>query len=200
MTRLSVVVVLWTLAVPSSPAAQSLAEIARQEEARRKAIKTASKLYTNADLTADAARDTPAGDQTTPPRAAAAAGTTPSDQVPSINIPGGSVADVDAAAADVEAEAEEKGEAYWRQRITSARAALERSRVLADALQSRLNALAADIVNRDDPAQRSQLELERQRALAELERTQTEIAAQTAAIGEIEEEARKAGVPAGWLR
>jgi hypothetical protein len=85
-------------------------------------------------------------------------------------------------------------------RSSAARAALERSKMFQDALQSRINALKTDFVNRDDPAQRAQLELERQRALAELERVKKEIADQTKAITDIEEEARKAGVPPGWLR
>jgi hypothetical protein len=95
---------------------------------------------------------------------------------------------------------ERKDEAIWRAAITAARKALERSRVLAEALQSRLNALATDIVNRDDPVQRAQLERERQRAIFELDRTKNEIAEQVKAIASIEEEARKAGVPPGWLR
>jgi hypothetical protein len=93
-----------------------------------------------------------------------------------------------------------KDEAYWRSRINAARSALERSRIFADALQSRINALTADVINRDDPAQRAQLDLERQRALAELDRVKKEVAAQTKAISDIEEEARRAGVPPGWLR
>ena len=107
-----------------------------------------------------------------------------------MNLPGG----------DAAAIGETKDEAYWRTRISAARSALERSRIFADALQSRLNALTTDIVNRSDPAQRAQLELERQRALAEMDRVKKEIAEQTKAITDIEEEARKAGVPPGWLR
>jgi MoxR-like ATPase len=67
-------------------------------------------------------------------------------------------------------------------------------------LQSRLNALATDIVNRDDPAQRSQLAIERLRALAELDHTRVAISEQVKAIADIEEDARKSGVPPGWLR
>jgi hypothetical protein len=72
--------------------------------------------------------------------------------------------------------------------------------MFADALQSRINALATDFVNRDDPAQRAQIESERKRALAELERVRKEMTDQTSAISDIEEEARKSGVPPGWLR
>ena len=82
----------------------------------------------------------------------------------------------------------------------AARSALERSRIFAEALQSRINGLTTDFVNRDDPAQRAQLELERQRSVAELDRVKREMAEQTKAIAAIEEEARKAGVPPGWLR
>jgi hypothetical protein len=184
--RLIALLVIAVVAAPAVLSAQSLVSIAKKEEERRKSVKSAGKVYTNRDLTADiTASSVP------PPTNASAAGPTPSTQVPSVNLPGGSITDADA---------EVKDEAYWRSRMTQARSGLERLRIFADALQSRLNALAADIINRDDPAQRSQLELERQRAIAELERVKQEMADQTKVIADIEEEARKAGVPPGWLR
>ena len=84
--------------------------------------------------------------------------------------------------------------------MVTARAALDRTRLFADALQSRINALNTDFVNRDDPAQRSVIEQDRIKALAELERVKKEMAEQTKAIAAIQDEARKAGVPAGWVR
>ncbi|HWP99706.1 MAG TPA: hypothetical protein VNK92_04480, partial [Vicinamibacterales bacterium] len=93
-----------------------------------------------------------------------------------------------------------KTEQYWRERITSARAALERSELFLEALQSRVNALTTDFVNRDDPAQRAVIANDRQRALAEMERVRREIEKLKAEIAAIHEEARKAGVPPGWLR
>jgi hypothetical protein len=42
--------------------------------------------------------------------------------------------------------------------------------------------------------------VERQRSLAELDRLKIEILQHTKAIADIQEEARRAGVPAGWLR
>jgi hypothetical protein len=93
-----------------------------------------------------------------------------------------------------------RDQAYWRGRMTAARDQLDRSQTFAAALQSRIDALTLDFVNRDDPAQRSVVEQNRLKALAELERVQREIASQTKAITAIEDEARKAGVPAGWLR
>ena len=40
--------------------------------------------------------------------------------------------------------------------MRTARSALDRSKIFGDALQSRINALSNDFVNRDDPAQRAQ--------------------------------------------
>jgi hypothetical protein len=70
----------------------------------------------------------------------------------------------------------------------------------AEAFQSRVNALTTDFVNRDDPYQRAQIAVDRQKALAELERVKTEIVRLKQQIADIEEEARQAGVPPGWLR
>ena len=174
------------IAAAAGSAAQSpppLADVARKEEARRKAVSRTSKVYTNEDLRADITATPPSPSANATPAA-------PSSQVPELNLPGGKA----------EPAQPEKDQAYWSGRISAARAALERSKVFHDALQSRINALKTDFVNRDDPAQRAQLELERQRTLAELDRVKKEIAEQTKAIADIEEEARKAGVPPGWLR
>lgn len=160
-----------------------LADVARAEEARRKALPKAAKVYTNEDLRPDISTGLVSSN-------ASPAAPAPSTQVPSLNLPGGKP----------EPLPPEKDPAYWSARISAARAALERSKVFLDALQSRINALTADFTARDDPAQRAQLERERQRAIAELERVKQEIAEQTKAISDIEEEARKAGVPPGWLR
>jgi hypothetical protein len=55
-------------------------------------------------------------------------------------------------------------------------------------------------VNRDDPAQRAVIADNRQKSLAELDRVKSEIEKNKKAIADIEEEARRAGVPPGWLR
>ena len=57
-----------------------------------------------------------------------------------------------------------------------------------------------DFAGRDDPAQRAQIGSDREKALAELDRVKKEIQDNTKAIADIQEEGRKAGVPAGWLR
>jgi hypothetical protein len=183
MKRLLAVLLLFSFSASFSAGSQSLADVARKEEVRRKNIKRAGKVYTNTDLRTDPVKSAP-------PSNATPAEPVPNSQVPAVTLPGGKG----------EPAPPQKDQAYWSGRIAAARAALERSRIFADALQSRINALNTDFVNRDDPAQRSQIELERQRAIAELDRVKREVLEQTKAIADIEEEARKAGVPPGWLR
>src|SRR6266540_1013922 len=182
MNKHTFLIALVLLPAAAAAATQNLADIAKLEEARRKAISKPAKVYTNDDLRPDISPPRPGNASAVVPE--------PSTQVPSVVLPGGKA----------EPLPPEKDQAYWRGRINTARAALDRSKIFADALQSRINALTTHFVNRDDPAQRAQIELERQRSLAELERVKKEIADQTKAIADIEEEARKAGVPAGWLR
>jgi chromosome segregation ATPase len=94
----------------------------------------------------------------------------------------------------------EDDEQRWRARMAEARDQVQRSRMFADALQSRINALNTDFSARDDPAQRSVIGTELNKALAELERVRGDIEAQEKAVTDLEEEARRAGVPPGWLR
>jgi hypothetical protein len=84
--------------------------------------------------------------------------------------------------------------------MQAARDALQRSQMFADALQSQINGLTADFTARDDPAQRAVVADNRQKALAELDRVKNDIVQQTKAIADIQSEARRAGVPPGWLR
>ena len=68
------------------------------------------------------------------------------------------------------------------------------------AVQTRINSLTADFVNRDDPAQRILIERDRQKSIAELSRLTKAIADGKKSIADLGEEARRAGVPPGWLR
>lgn len=174
----------------SMASAQSLGDVAKKEEARRKDVKAPAKVYTNGDLRADSA--------TTPPaRPATQAGPTGTEQVPP--SASGVQQPTDAAKAAA-ADDPKKDEAYWKGRLDKARGDRERAQTFADALQSRINALTTDFSARSDPAQRSVIGSDRQKALAELDRVKKEIEANTKAIADTQEEARKAGVPAGWVR
>ena len=167
-------------AVSAAASAQTLGDIARQEEARRKTVKAPSKVYTNDNLKADTAPPPPPAGAT----AAAQPAATPDASQPA------------AAPADTQA----KDEASWRKRIADARDALARAQVLADALQSRINALTADFAARSDPAQSAVIGTDRQKALTELDRLHKEIQDDTKAIADVQEAARKASVPPGWVR
>src|SRR5918994_6771493 len=66
-------------------------------------------------------------------------------------------------------------EQRWRARMAGAHDQVERSRMFAEALQSRINALNADFSARDDPAQRAAIAAQLNKALAELERVRGDI-------------------------
>lgn len=189
------------VAMGAAAEAQSLAELARQEEARRKAIKTPAKVYTNDDVRGGSV-PTPASASSSS-GAAAAAPAPAADNKPA-EAPAAGTGDAAAGADDADAAATaagaERGEAYWRKRLQAERDALARAQLFAEALQSRINALSADFVARDDPAQRAVIATDRQKALAELDRVEQEIVQLTKAIAATHDAARRAGVPPGWLR
>jgi hypothetical protein len=93
-----------------------------------------------------------------------------------------------------------KEEAEWRERIKNEREALERAKSYADALQTKINSLNTDFVNRDDPVQRAGIAAERDKSLAEMDRLKKEIAEHTKKIATIQQDARQAGAPPGWVR
>jgi hypothetical protein len=156
----------------------SLGEVALREAVRRQAMAASQKKLTDADI-----GPAPARPAATKPPAASTAGAATDEGKPG------------------EKPAEPpKDETWWRARMSAARAALERDKILVDALDNRVSTLTRDAVNRDDPAQRAALIQERLRALEELETMRKQVVADTQAIADIEEEARKAGVPPGWIR
>jgi len=77
---------------------------------------------------------------------------------------------------------------------------LDRDETFASALQTQVNSMTTDFVSRSDPAQRSVIEQNRAKALTEFARLQNEIEKDKKAIADLEEEARRAGAPPGWLR
>lgn len=181
--------------VASVPAlAQSpLADAARREVERRKAVRAAAiPTYTNDDLSR------------LPPRTAPTRPALPATEVTTMGVAGSAAPKPGVAAAAAAPggapDAGVRDEKYWRERITAARTTLSRARLFAESLQSRINALSADLVNRDDPAQRQKLAEDRQLALDELARVTEEIAGVTQQIADIEDEARRLRVPPGWLR
>jgi hypothetical protein len=166
---------------------QSLADVAKKEEERRKTVAQPAKVYTNKDLAPTPPATTPPPDTRTPAAARPEAVKDKDKEPPNGAQPAGEKPVV-------------KDQTYWGDRKKSLTAQLDRDQTLADALQSRINALTTDFVNRADPAQRAIIERDRQKALAELGGLKKQIEDDKKAIAGFEEEARRAGVPPGWLR
>lgn len=177
--------VLLTVAVPAS--AQSLGELAKREAERRKAAPPAAKTYTNGDLKA-------VPPPTGTPGKAAEDPAKPGDAKPGETK--GAPEKVDSTKPPEPA----KDEAYWRARMNAARESVRSNEVFAEALQSRINALTAEFTAKDDPYQRAKVADDRQKALAEMARVKGEVENSKKAIADIEDEARRAGVPPGWIR
>jgi hypothetical protein len=170
----------------SSAQPSTLGELAKKEAERRKAAaaqgQVPKKVYTNSDLSpAPAAPSSDSADATKDTKDAKDASDKSADK-------------------DKKEPAPEQTEKYWRKRIDDAREEMRRNEMFRDALQARINGLTADFSARDDPYQRAQIADDRQKALAELGRVNDEIEKGKKAIADIEEEARKANVPAGWVR
>jgi hypothetical protein len=159
--------------------AQSLGAVAKESEEKRKTTKASGKVYTN-----DTLKPAPAP---TPAAPAVAAPSTPATD--------STATDANKAKADPA-----KDEAAWRDRIKTERDALARSESFSAALQSQINGLYGEFTACQAPPQCSDISAKRQKAIGELDRAKKEIETHTKAIADIQEEARKAGVPAGWVR
>jgi hypothetical protein len=167
------------LSSASSLAAQSLADVARQEEARRKEIKQPAKVYTNKDLASVPSPSPPAQAVSSAVPAGDAAGKDTGKEA--AGDPKGKDAKDPGAARDQE---------YWSKRMKDLTAQLDSDQTLADALQTRISALSAAPV----PG------LDLQKATDGLNRLTQAIESDKKALVDIQEEARKASVPPGWLR
>ena len=162
--------------------AQSLADVAKKEEERRQQVKEPAKTYTNKDLGPVPATSA------LPAEPAKAETSSPAKD------------DATKAEGDDKGKGEVKDQKYWSAKQKDLQSALDRDQTLADAMQTRINSLTTDFVNRDDPAQRALIDRDRQKALGELDRLKKQIVADKKALDDLQEEARHAGVPPGWLR
>ena len=168
------------VAVAGTAGAQSLADVARKEEARRKDVKKPSRVITNKDLKAS--------DGVAPPAPAEAQAPAPGDNADKTDD------------GQPKPEGEQGDEQAWRKKMADARTALERSQMHLDALQNRIDGLWAQFTAHDNYVEREKIEADRKKALAEYDRVKAEIEGNKKAIADLEEQARRANVPAGWLR
>ena len=181
MSKRIALLLLILAAVAGAARAQSLADVAKKEEERRKALPEPAKVYTNKDLNA-----VPAGSVPPPP----APPSKPAD----------ASKEAGKAAKDDKDKEPPKDQAYWAGRLKTLQDQLLRDQNYADAMQTRINSLTTDFTNRDDPAQRAVIERDRQKSVAELARLTKSVQDTKKAIADLQEEARRAGVPPGWLR
>ena len=165
------------LAGAATVSAQSLGDLAKREAERRKATPGAAKTYTNDDLK-----------QLPPPAGSATSKTAEELKEAATN------------ADPTKPPEPAKDEAHWRGRVEAAREDIRRNESFLEALQARVNALTADFTARDDPYQRAKIAEDRQKALAEMARLKDDIEKGKKSVTDIEEEARRAGVPPGWIR
>ena len=144
-----------------SASGQTLGEVAKKEADRRKAQPSAGKVYTNKDLPSSAQKPattaTPAGETPAPADPVAAATEQKAE---------------DAKASGEKPQGDQKDEAYWKNRMSTAREELRRNEMFAEALQTRINSLNQDFTSRDNPAQRSAIGTDRTEALKELDARQ----------------------------
>ncbi len=169
------------LAAWNAPPA-SLGELALREAVRRAATPASTRVLTAEDLS-------PVPERPLPP------------VLPPVVMPvGRSDQTINPVAPAEKVETVEKNETWWRARMVKARADLERDRVIMAALETRVNGLTRDVASRDAPGQRAALVAERERTLADLKRMRKQVTEGVTAISDIEDEARREGVPPGWLR
>ena len=176
-----------TLAMPFTVRAQSLADVAKAEAARRKRQTAPTKTYTNETMGAPQGTDvstapSPAVSDNATAKPAAAGTATPDAK------PKGDAAD------------EKNTEAYWKSRVTTLQQGLARNKVLTEAMQSRINALNAEALAADDPGRHATLQANLAAAVSELQRLKQDAEKQNKDLVALQEEARRANIPPGWLR
>ncbi len=169
---------------------QSLVDLSRKEEERRKTIKAPAKVYTIQDV-----QKASGADPTVPqPAAPAATGAA----APAAAKPAEAAAPKEGAAPPPEQAA--KDEAYWRGVFADARDKLDRSNGFLSALKVQYDMLASRFAATSDAAERGALVAQMEKVQAEIDRLQLDIGQQSKDLADLEEQARKAGVPAGWIR
>lgn len=167
--------------------AQSLADVAKKEQERRKAIDTPAKVYTEADiqksapLTTAAARPAPAAE-------GADAGATEAGAVKAGDSK-------DAAGGQAP-----KDEAAWRASLGQARDDLARSRRLLTAMEQQAVGLGIQAASAAATGQPGPDQARQQETAREIERLRAEVQKNADAVSKIEGDARASGVPPGWVR
>lgn len=168
---------------------QSLAEVAKAEESRRKAMGGKSRVYTNGDLKPTG--DTPGSPATVPtavpkasenaangdkPQASATNETQVTDEKPELVKP-----------------REKRDEKHWQERAQAIRSRLSQLRADVTAIQSRIEILSA-------APQTPAIASETRQSQQDLNRFQSELRLIEVDWAQFEDRAREAKVPSAWLQ
>jgi hypothetical protein len=173
--------------------AQSLADVARQEQERRKTIAEPARVYTEADVQKNAPLTTAAArPQAASPAASGDAATPPA------SADGGKAAD--AAAAGAKDQAPPRDEAAWRGKLDQARDDLARSRRLLSAMEQQLVSLGIQSASAQITGQKGPDESRQQESAREVERLRADVQKYSEALSKLEGDARASGIPPGWVR
>jgi hypothetical protein len=175
-----VFVLLFLLRMPALPCpAQSLADAARQERARRQNQKSSSKVFTNEDLGRYEEQEAPSGPSTAEPAATA---TRPE---------GFGSSDAD--------------ERAWSKRFIEAKAKVQQAQSQGEALQAKLNDLNLKLMGADPQAGGTEV-FDREhlylpliaQTKEKIEKNKSELASAEAELEDLRDELRKSGKPISW--
>ena len=170
--------------------AQTIADIARQERAKRQATQKAV-VITNETLGIKPSQGTEVKQDTEPK----AEGTPAATASPA--APGAAVSAT--APAQPAAQTEARDEKWWRAKYEEARTEVRRAENQAAVAQLELNSANRDFLTRSyDPDGRGPAAVAA--ATKRLEETNAAVASARAKVAGLDEELRRAGAPAGWAR
>jgi hypothetical protein len=189
LTPISAALVL-LVAVPPVVGAQSLGEIAkREEEKKKKSSKPPAKVYTEEDL--KKARESGSGTVNVLPEIAGSSGPAAS-QRPSAS---------DGAPAGGEG-GSPRDEKYWRAEAARRRDAIKVAESKVQMLEAQVAGLRSDMspTNTQDPNRLQNQDRELRQALDNLEAAHHDLDAARQSLANLDDEARRAGAPPGWVR
>ena len=172
--------------------AQTIADIARQERAKRQASQK-SVVITNETLGIKPSDGTEVK-QATEPKAEGTPAATASPAAPGAAVPTQAQAPAQPAA-----QTEARDEKWWRAKYEEARTEVRRAENQAAVAQLELNSANRDFLTRSyDPDGRGPAAVAA--ATKRLEETNAAVASARAKVAGLDEELRRAGAPAGWAR
>ena len=179
------------IAIASTGYAQSLADIANKEEARRKEIKEAPAAITNDTVTGYSGGSVSTVTLTELPSA-----TSDSKKAGEDAEAAGTGKKIDP---DEPVDFQGRPESYWRETMAAAREKVKTLENEANVLSLRMNDLQTKFNNDDDGFSRDTTQKDIQKAYYEQDMNTENLAKAKEALEDLEKEARKSGALPGWL-